>query len=334
MQCRRRWSAIAGLILLGVAAKLVQARDPGADAAAMLAAKGFDAVQLRNQILDDLTKMPVTTKDAYVGTDMLGGSALKGPFANLLRQTGNTDAQLNTAILIAQAHALSADGALETIMIPNSNSAIRYWGAKGLENILPELMKVGGDAVKRALTALNTTIATEKSGVVKQEIIRALGAAGDVAALQTAANALAAQLAAGPADHETIDAAGTAMSQLDALLKKGATVDKTNVARSAAMIASYSAQQLQAMKTRATDAGDPAENIPTAYSDSVRNAVTAAISVLNDAAGKNAFTIPGKDAGPDEIQFNVDSITGSASAGKGSLQKIIPDVPIPAPIKK
>ena len=299
----------------------------------MLTSHSDTAVALRNQVLDDLTKKNATAKDAYVGTDMLGGSALNGPWAKLLKQTGNLDAQLNAAILIAQAKALSADAALENIMIPNSNAAIRYWGAKGLENILPELMKVGGDAVKRALTALNTTIAHETSGVVKQEIIRALGAAGDGAALETAADALASQLQAGPADHETIDAAATAMSQLDALMKKGATIDKAKVANSAAMIASYSAQQLPAMQKRLQESGGPGD-IPPAYSDSVRAAVTAAINVLNDAAGKNAFTPPGKDSGPDEIQFNVDSITGSASAGAGSLQKIFPNVPVPSAIKK
>jgi hypothetical protein len=332
MQCRRRWSAVAGMILLGASARLVQARSAADDAAVMGTSHSETAVSLRNEVLDDLNKKSATAKDAYVGQDMLGGPDLDGPWAKLLKQTTNLDAQLNAAILVAQAKALSADAALEKLMVPNPNAAIRYWGAKGLEYILPDLMKVGGAAVTRALTALNTTIAHETSGVVKQEIIRALGAAGDVPALQTAADALASQLQGGPADHETIDAAATAMTQLDGLIKKGAAIDKAKVANSAAMIASFSAQQLQNLQTHQKDSGTP--DIPTAYSDSVRSAVAAAISVLNDVAGKNAFTAPGKDAGPDEIQFNVDGITGSASSGAGSLQKVVPGVPVPPAIKK
>ena len=331
MQCRRRWSAVAGLILLGAGTRLVQARNAADDAAVMQTSHSETAVALRNQVLDDLNKKSATAKDAYV-QEMLG-QHLDGPWAKLLQDNTNPDAQLNAAILIAQAKALSADAALETLMVPNSNAAIRYWGAKGLENILPELMKVGGAAVTRALNALNNTIAHETSGVVKQEIIRALGAAGDVPALQTAADALASQLQSGPADHETIDAAATAMIQLDALIKKGATIDKAKVANSAAMIASFSAQQLQAMQARQNASGAPGD-IPTAYSDSVRAAVIAAVNVLNGAAGKTAFTAPGKEAGPDEIQFNVDGITGSSSSGAGSLQKIIPGVPVPPAIKK
>ncbi|MGN6367584.1 MAG: hypothetical protein ACTHN5_04920 [Phycisphaerae bacterium] len=318
------------MILLGVGATFAQARDYKADASAMLGAKGKDAINLRTAILDDLNKMNVVQKNEYV-RQMLGGSALDGPWAKILKQSGNPDAQLNGAILISEARALSADAALENIMISNPNPAIRYWGAKGLEGILPELMKVGGAAVTRALTALNNTIAHETSGVVKQEIIRALGAAGDVGALQTAADALADQLQSGPADHETIGAAGTAMSQLDPLIKKGATVDKTKLATSAARIASFAAQQLQAMEARQGESGG---DVPTNYSDSVRDAVTSAIAVLNDLAGSKAFTAPGKDADSNEIQFNVNAITGSASSGPGSLQKVIPGVPVPPAIKK
>ncbi|HUO09969.1 MAG TPA: hypothetical protein VM008_16815 [Phycisphaerae bacterium] len=305
----------------------------------MQAAHGADAVALRISMLDDLNKMSVTARDRYVN-EMLGGSALNGPWAQLLKQTDNPDAQLNSAILIASAKALSADGAFENIMLPSTNAAVRYWGARGLEGILADLIKVGTAAKNRALEALNKAIAKENSGVVKQQIIRALGAAGDVEALQTAADALAMQLQNPSPDHETIDAAGTALSQLDALLKKGATVDKAKVAKSAAWIAAFSAQQLRAVAGRGADntSPDAAPEVPEAYTQSIYSTVSSAIAVLNDLAGKGAFPTVHAPVGDvreysNELQFAVDGIAGSATAA-GTLQKLIPGVPVPPAIRQ
>jgi hypothetical protein len=341
MQCRRRWSAVAGILFLGAVASQVQARDPVADAQSMQAAHGPEAVGLRISVLDDLNKKSVTEKDHYVGHDMLGDSALNGPWAQLLTQTDNPDAQLNAAILIASAKALSADGAFEKIMMPSPNAALRYWGAKGLEGIMGELINVGPDSKDRALKALNKAIAHETSGVVKQQIILALGAAGDVGALQTAADVLASQLQDSSPDHETIDAAGTALAQLDALLKKGATVDKAKVAKSAAWIASFSAQQLRGLAGRGTDnaAADAAPEVPEAYTQSIYNTVSSAIAVLNDLAGQGAFAtvhppVPGDVREySNELQFAVDGIAGSPTTD-GALQKLIPGVPVPPPVKQ
>ena len=329
MQCRRRWSAIAVVMFIGAGTSLVQARDPVADAKAMDTAKGSDAVSLRAAILDDISKMDVTKRDTYVGKQMLGNDRTPGPFIALL-SSSNPDAQLNAAITIAQTRTLAADATLES-MLKHANPAIRYWGAKGLTEIMPDLIKIPA-AKTRAITALTTALVPETSGVVKQQIIRALGAADDVGAVSIAADSLAAQMQSGNSDHETIDAAATALNLLDAVIKKGATIDKSKVAKSAAWIASFSAQQIVALKARLQEGGGTGD-VPEAYQMSVVGAITSSITVLNDLVGKNTFPAVSRTASPEEIQFAVDGIAGSTSS-PGSLQTALPDVKSPPAIKK
>src|SRR5262249_4941506 len=105
-------------------------------------------------------------------------------------------------------------------------------------------------------------------------------------------------------------------------------LDKAKAAKSAAWIANLAAQQMVAYKARLGDS-----DLPKDYSDSVYNAIAAATNLLNDLAGKDSFPQIAHGSDPNELQFNVDAVTGSASA-PGKLQKILPDVPVPPAIKK
>jgi hypothetical protein len=327
MQCRRRWSAIAVVILMGAGTSLVLARDPFDDAKAMEAAKGTDAVILRAAILADLNKMNVTDKDDYVSKKMLGTDRNPGPFVALLASS-SPDAQLNAAITIAQTKTLSADAALES-MLKHSNPAIRYWGAKGLTDIMDEIAKIPSSKT-RAINTLTDALSKETSGVVKQQIIRALIAADDAPAVITATQILADQLQKGISDHETLDAAAAALNQIDTLIKGGTTVDVPSTAQAAAFTASFAAQQLVALKAQLPEG---VTDVPEDMRSSTANVANKAINVLNDLAGKSPFTPVARTASPEEIQFATDSITGSSSA-PGDLQKMIPGVPIPPAIKK
>ena len=81
------------------------------------------------------------------------------------------EARLNAAILIHDLGTLSTDSFL-TQMLQNKDVAVRYWAARGLTDIAKALINAG--AAGRVVTALGAQAKVETSGVVAQELIKAL----------------------------------------------------------------------------------------------------------------------------------------------------------------
>ncbi len=335
MQFWRRWRVLGMVALIGALASgslraAIAAEDLVKDAHDLETAKGASAIGIRMAILNPTKTMGMVDKDQY-GTQMVGSPNSPGPFVKLLSST-NPDAQLNAAIVIAEAGTLSTDWSLEK-MLKHPNPAVRYWGAQGLGNIMGPISSVGDGTKTRAISALTDALASEPSGLVKMQIIAALGKSGDLAPLLTGLDTLSKQLQNGPADATTLDAASTALTQFDTLIRaKGglSKSDQTAVAKSAAWTASFAAQQQVAMKDKRDKEGS---DMPDGYAGSVSNVVNNAVKVLNDLSSRGTFKVEPGDDSPAALQIAVDTLTGSASAGQGDLQKSMPDVPVPPTIK-
>jgi hypothetical protein len=320
---RRLWSVIALVGALSPAA--LGAEDVAADAAAMSTAKGSTAVDIRASVVAAAKPMSLMDRDAY-------GAAVVRAFEPLL-SSANTDAQLNAAITIVEMHTLSTDRSLEG-MLKNSSPAVRYWGAKGLGVIIPDLQKVGGAAISNAVNGLLNALKTESSGIVKSQIVNALGKTNDVHTVGQGVDSLAAQLSEGTVDGETLDAAAAALGQLDVAIRASGGVSKADAsaaAKSAAWTASFAAQQQVALSEKLT--ADQSE-LPEGYSASTLNVVSTAVKVLNDLAGRGTIKGPAGDESPDALQLMVDGLTGTSSTGPGELQKAMPGVAVPPAIKK
>jgi len=129
-------------------------------------AHGAAAVAIKDAVLKEEPATPVE-RDEYA-------QRMVKEFEKELTSQ-NTDARLNTAILMAKLEALACDGVLEQ-MLKNPDPAVRLWGAKGLGMIAPTLTKVGGSSREDAVKTLKEAEGVENSAVVKGEIERALAA--------------------------------------------------------------------------------------------------------------------------------------------------------------
>jgi hypothetical protein len=327
MEFWRRWRQLSVIALVGALSQVALGAGLAEDAAAMATAKGAAAVAIRGTVTGAAKSMSLVERDRY-------GSEVAKAFAPLLSNSNNIDAQLNSAILITEMQTLSTDSTLEG-MLKNSSPAVRYWGAKGLGGIIPDLEKVGGAAISNAVNGLLTALKTEKSGIVKAQMVEALAKTSDVRTVVQGLDILSSQLAGGTADSDTLDATAAGLSQLDAAIRAAGTGvakgDAAAAAKSAAWTASFAAQQQVALSEKlSADQSD----LPDGYSTSTTNVVGAAVKVLNDLAGRGTFKAPAGDESPDALQLMVDGLTGTSGTGQGELQKAMPDVPVPPAIKK
>ena len=327
MQFSRRWSLVAGVLLAAGfvgSSSTFGAINLSAEAAKMETAKGADAVAVKTTVL---AAAPATMvdKNKY-------GRDVAVAFAPELKSK-NPDAQLNTAILLASLQALFMDSTLED-MLKNPNPAVRYWGAKGLGDIMDTLKSVGGATMGNAQSALTTGIAGETSGLVKYQMAVALGKSGDPKAMLKALTVLTGQLANGGVDSDTLEATAVTLSSMETALKSGSTLAKADldaVAKSAAWSASFAAQEQVLVKaSRASEGSD----FPKAYSTASLAVVNNAVKVLNGLPGGGSLKMTAADDSPEGLQFGVDALVGSAGAGPGDLQKVMTTVPVPPVVKK
>ena len=328
MEFWRRWRLLSVIALVGALSPVVLGADLATGVAALKDAKGSAAVDAREAIVNPAKSMTLMSRDNY-------GAKVATLLAPLLVNATNGDAQLNAAIAIAELHTLSTDSALEG-MLKNANPAVRYWGAKGLAGIVPELQNVGGAAITNAVGALVAALKTEKSGIVgSADHGKPLGKTNDVKTVQQGVDILASQIAAKSMDTETLDAAAIGLAQLDAAIRVSANgmgkADVSSAAKSVAWTASFVAQQQVALSEKlSADQSD----LPDGYAASTENVVTMAIRALNDMSGRGTFKAPSGDESPDALQLMVDGLTGTPTTGQGELQKVMPDVPVPPVIKK
>jgi hypothetical protein len=327
MEFWRRWRLLSVIALVGALSPVALGADLATLVAGLKDAKGSAAVDAREAIVSPTKSMTLMSRATY-------GTKVATSLAPLLVYTTNVDAQLNAAIAIAELHTLSMDSSLEG-MLKNTSPAVRYWGAKGLGGIMPDLQNVGGATINNAVNALLAALKTEKSGIVKARIMEALGKTNDVKTVQQGVDILAAQISAKTTDAETLDAAATGLAQFDAAIRASASgmskADASAAAKSVAWTASFVAQQQVALNEKlSADQSD----LPEGYAASTANVVNTAVKVLNDLAGRGTFKAPAGDESPDALQLLVDGITGTPSTGQGELQKVMPDVPVPPVIKK
>ncbi len=321
MVCRRRrvWAlvSLAG-ILSPMCVQAASPKLPGADE--MEAAHGNDAVTIREVILAAAPKNSASDLAAYAG-------AVAADFTRANRgvNSANPDARLNSAMLIAQLNGLDNDGALEN-MLKSTDSSVRFWAAKGLETLAKDLKAVGADG--RAVTALQNAVKAEKSGVVIQEITKALAVYGDPAAIQACLQAVIAQIGPNQPDVEMSRAAAAGLNSLAPAMAGENAADKTMSADLAMQLASLAAQQLVAYKATLDAA---AETLPPSYLEATRDVAAAASKVAGAAAGKH-YPAPAGSS-PDELLLNVNDLFGTPGTGGGALQKDIPSLKAP-PVAK
>jgi hypothetical protein len=329
MEFWRRWRLLSVIALVGVVSQVALGAGLDEEVAALQGAKGTAAVAAREAIVGPGKSMSLVSRDSY-------GATVASKLAPLLAKPEiSVDARLNAAIAIAEMHTLSTDKSLEG-MLKNAAPEVRYWGAKGLGGIMPDLGKVGGQSLRDAVNGLLTALKTEKSGIIKTQMIEALGKTNDLRTVLQGVDVLTAQIAAGTTDTATLDAAAAALTQLDTAIRAAGAGgmskgDTSAAAKSVAWMASDAAQQQVALSEKAS--AEQSE-MPEGYASSTANVVSTAVKALNDLAGRGTFKGPAGDESPDALQLMVDGLTGTPGTGQGELQKTMPDVPVPPAIKK
>lgn len=229
--------------------------------------------------------------------------------------------RLNSAILIRDLATISSDRDLEK-MLTNPDPAIRYWAARGLEDIAGDLKLVGGGG--NAVKALTNAVRAEKSGVVIQEIIKALTAYGDPAAIRVGLKAVIALMSTSQPDVEMLHAAAAGIDALAPTVATSPAADKAETASIAAATASLAAQHYAAYADTLAAGG---ESMPKPYEDATHDVVAAAAKVAAAAAGKTYSTPSG--ATPAEFLLKVNTLFGSPGESNGTLQKDLPAVTAP-----
>ena len=245
-----------------------------------------------------------------------------GPLLN----DANAYVRLNAAMAIAQIETISADAALRD-MLKHASPEIRYWGARGLTAISPTSMKVGGALKANIIDALEKAGNAETSGVVQQEILRALIAYEDLKGVMICLEKMVALMPGTISDRGVLDALSLGLQYVDKVIKAAPDADKKQAAGIAAQIASFTAQQQGAFVEMQDSIKQP---VPPAYTTSAMNAIKWATNVMSSAAGKTFRTKT--NVSPAEVLFDVNSTVGS-DGGPGELQKSIPGIAVPPKIK-
>ena len=221
------------------------------EAEALKVADPMNAAAIKDSILAGVVPLPPKTKGPVpVEYQSMYGDAIARELGSLAvdpKLPGH--AQLNAIIAIASIKSISCDVALRNAL-PSSNVAVRYWAAKGLNDILTDLKDVP-KAFKAACDDLKKALATEKSPLVQTAILKALGTAGADGAGHTAildfltreATALQAG-APTPAENQAI---ATGLSSLKDIISGGVAVtppDDANAAQVIVNVMSFSGQRL------------------------------------------------------------------------------------------
>jgi hypothetical protein len=335
MVCRRRWCNRAAMLAMGAMAGLwlAEARAGvglgGAAPVVVPTAADFETASVKDMpgMRDAIIKAApalAVPRDKY-------GDTVAGNFtsAGLGINSKRPEARLNAAILIHDLGTLSTDRYLVQ-MLPNDDAAVRYWAARGLTDISGPLVKTGNLAVQRAVGALSAQAKIEKSGVVEQEIVKALIQYGAFAPLLDALNAISNQMETSVPDAAMLQTAALGLDFVNRSMGSALAVDKIRAAGVAARLASFAAQQLKnneaGMQTM-----DPKATVPAPYVAAVQRLVDGAAKVAGAAASKPYPTPTG--ASSDELLLNVNGLFGTPGGRAGTLQGDIKSVAVP-PVAK
>jgi hypothetical protein len=280
--------------------------DFAAAAARMRAAKGPDAVREREALISAAPNDP-SPRDAYAEN-------LDKQFRSLLSDN-NADARLNTAILYARLGTISTDKPLIEAL-SSKDPAVRYWGAKGLGGtIAANLKRVGANP---AIQALRAAAKDETSGVVQQEILRALVVYESIDGVLDGLQRITDQMATDIPDRGALDAIAYGLGWVQTVVSTANPAQKARAATIASRAASFTAQQQEAYSKFAA--------IPSSYADAARTVVENSAKMLSAAAGR-ALRL-GNVGTPTEMVLAVNALVGTG-ATKGELQSAMPAIPVP-----
>jgi hypothetical protein len=284
----------------------------GEQAAKLKAASGIEAINIRNAVIAAAPSSTVPRNDFAKEVDKHFRPLLSDP---------NPDARLNSIMLFVQLETLATDAPLAEA-VSNNDPAVRYWGAKGLGGPLSATIIRIPNAAAAAVKALADQAKRETSGVVQQEILKALvvykSASGVLDGLEPFTNKMQTEIPdRGDLDavSQGLDAVGTAIAANPAV----PAPQKERAAIIAARAASFAAQQLENYSKF--------ETVPEPYAKSVRELIAASVKVLS-AAGGQAMRLPPGDE-PGVLVMNVNALVGRPGE-PGELQKRMPNV-LPPP---
>jgi hypothetical protein len=240
------------------------------------------------------------------------------------------EVRLHAAILIHDLNTLSTDTTLVQ-MLSSDDAAVRYWGARGLVDISGNLAKIGGTAVRNVVKALGDRAKVESSGIVQQEIVRALIQYSGFAPLLDALNATGDQMEAGIPDAALLETAALGLDFVGKSMGGAAAADKVKAATVAARAASYAAQQLK-KNEEAVKTIDASATVPADYVAAVQRVVDGATKVAGAAAGKT-YSVP-TGTSSYELLMNVNGVFGTPGDRAGKLQGDLTGVPVPSKVKE
>jgi hypothetical protein len=331
MVCRRWWRNKAVILALGVAGTwtagarwaVAAAAPPAAPftAADFEKAEAKDLLTMREEILKVKPMNPVLA-DSY-------GAAVAKDFsaAGLGLNSPRQEVRLNSAILIHGLKTLSTDRTLIE-MLKSKDAAVRYWGARGLSDISDRMVQIGGHAVQAVVDALGAQAKVETSGVVQQELIKALIQYGTFVPLLDALNAISNQMETAIPDVPTLQTAALGLEFVGKSMGTALAPDKVKAAAVACRAASFAAQQLQKNEDSSKAIG---ATVAPEYVAAVQKVVEAATKVAGGASGKS-YPAPGGTDTPEFLK-NVLDLFGAPGNHKGKLQTDIPSVPVPPAVK-
>jgi hypothetical protein len=309
-----------GMAGVGVAAPL----DAAAEAAKMEKAQGNAAVEIRTQMLKNLSEIPSKVDQNTQG------EKIADAFTKVLDST-NPDAKLNAAMLLGQTQTVSSYDALLK-MVAHKDPSVRYWGAKGLKELATTSARTLGDAsVSRGGGVVSKALEAETSGVAKKQMVLALIALGKRDLLIEGLEAMARAMQKNAPDVATMEASKTLADEIGkqakALKPTGADLNKWVSALAA--IASYTSQQDFALQTARDKEGVA---MPEGYHDAAVGLINSAGAALNELAGK--AVVPTFTPAQPAAEVNLllpGSIGGDLE--KGELKKsIFKDMTVPKKI--
>ena len=188
-----------------------------------------------------------------------------------------------------------------------------------------------GPTTNLIVTGLGTRAKVETSGLVQQEIVKALIQYKAFAPLLDALDAISNQMEAGVPDTALLETAALGLDSVSRSMLSAAAADKVKGATDAARLASFAAQQ-QKKNEEAVKAIDPAANVAADYAAAAQKVVEAATKVAGGATGTTYPTPTG--ASPDELLLNVNNLFGTPGGRAGKLQTDVTSVPVPPKVKE
>ncbi len=232
---------------------------------------------------------------------------------------------LNTIITLAKIKDLSTQPALQQ-GLESPIAAVRFWAARGLIGIEPELAQIG-PAQHSAINRLKTALASETDPVVALEICKSIQAASPLPldAAPLVADAIARVIAPyAKAPPHNLDVAAELATSLTTFVKAGAVLtpdEKLKAMVTLADLTSYAAQYWQAGLL-----GYPQK---LAAPEAV-NACSTAMNALSNSTDFSIPTLTGTSSATETL-LKVNGLTGSQKQA-GVLQKMFPKAPIPVRI--